>query len=201
MYEDHISLPKLYFMKTKSIFFALLFTAIFTQVATAQIEVKINPVGLLFSRVSANVEFVVSDDFGVEGSPFIDFLSLDLGDGDKYKTFSTGLMGAGKYYFGPRDGADRFYAGAYLRFRGGKYTVENGDDSDSFTRTRLAVGLLTGYKWVSRKNVVFEIGFGLGRSITDNIKTNDGFSEDVADIPLVNFDFIGRLAVGYRFVN
>ncbi len=188
-------------MKTKSIFFALLFITAFTGVATAQVEVKINPVGLLFSRVSANIEFIASDDFGIEGSPFIDFLSLDLGDDSKYKTFSFGLMGAGKYYFGPQDGADRFYAGAYLRYKGGKYTVEGGDESDSFTRTRVALGLLTGYKWVSQKNVVFEIGFGLGRSIVDNIKTNDGFSEDIADIPLLNFDFIGRLAVGYRFVN
>lgn len=187
-------------MKTKSIFFALLFITVFTGVATAQVEVKINPVGLLFSRISANIEFIASDDLGIEGSPFIDFGSLDLGDGVDYSTLSFGLMGAGKYYFGPRDGADRFYAGAYVRYKGGKYTIKDGDESDSFTRTRVALGILTGYKWVSQKNVVFEIGFGLGRSIVDNITTSDGFSDNVSDIPIFNIDVVGRLAVGYRFV-
>ncbi|GJM33402.1 MAG: hypothetical protein DHS20C18_24030 [Saprospiraceae bacterium] len=167
--------------------------------ATAQVELKINPLGLLFSRVSVAAEFVISDDFGVEGSPFIDFLSVNLGDDTKYKTLSAGMMGAGKYYFGPSDGADRFYAGVYLRFKSGKYTVENGDESDGFKRSRVALGILTGYKWVSEKNVVFEIGMGLGRAVSNVITTNDGFSEDFSEIPVLNFDFVGRLAVGYRF--
>ena len=47
----------------------------------------------------------------------------------------------------------------------------------------VGVGFLIGYKWISRKNILFEIGAGLGRSFTE-------------DDYLLGY---GKLHMGYRF--
>lgn len=119
----------------------------------AQTEVKISPVPLLFGLVAVSVEQGFSPSFGA-----------DLGLA--YYDEAFGVTLAGKYYFNPEDGIDKFHIGAFAAVQ---------DASPG-------IGFLVGYKWLSVKNVVFELGLGLGRSFEGGV---------------VGY---GKFHVGYRFV-
>jgi hypothetical protein len=128
----------------------------------------------------------------------ISFLSLTV-DGDKFKSSGYNYGVNGKYYFGPSKGIDKFYAGIYVR--GGQNKFENsvqGNTTEGFTRNRLGAGISLGYKWVSRKNVVFELSSGIGRKIFSKYSNTTG-SVNTADIPLLNLDGFFKFNVGYRF--
>ncbi len=157
---------------------------------SAQLEAKVNPLGLLFGNYSVLVEKGISDNFGLEGQ--IGFVSRDndlAGFDWNYNAFNVGAFG--KYYLSPREGWDRFYVGGYLRFNTGKWELDDGDDSSS--STRLSLGLLLGQKWVSDGGFVFEVGAGAGRAFVNSIDDED------LDGLLFDLDIILRLAVGYRF--
>ncbi len=117
----------------------------------AQTEIKLSPVPLLFGYVAASVEHGVSESIGIEG----DFILVE--------DFVGGNV-SGKYYFEPVKGIDRFHVGAFI---GIQETV--------------GIGFLLGYKWVSQKNVIFELGIGVGRSFDDGV---------------IGY---GKLHLGYRF--
>ena len=104
----------------------------------AQTEVKLSPIPLLFGYVAVSVEQQVNPDFGVD-------LDLYL-----IEDFFGGNLSA-KYYFNPDRGIDKFHVGA---FGGVQYES-------------VGVGFLAGYKWLSRKNITFELGLGIGRSFDD----------------------------------
>ncbi len=131
----------------------LLAFALFAYVSnlSAQTEIKLSPVPLLFGYVAASVEQGLSESFGVEGDVYFieDFLGGSL---------------SGKYYFEPARGIDKFHVGAFIGIQ-----------------EAIGVGFLLGYKWLSRKNVIFEIGAGVGRSFDDGV---------------IGY---GKLHLGYRF--
>lgn len=175
-------------------------TLFFCAVLNAQIDVKINPIGLLFGSPDLAGEYRVNDDFGAELT-----LSAEMGtagvvttDDFNPKKSGFGAMLAGKYYFSPENGCDKFYAGLYLRERSYKVEEDNPDYLYGYKRTSFSGGLLIGYKWVSRKNVIFEIGTGFGRAFTDKIEWTDEDGSDVLDTS-IRIDVIGRLSLGYRF--
>lgn len=109
------------------------------------------------------------------------------------------FLAAGKYYFNPDQGCDKFYAGVYLRPR--SLTFKDSDDSDGvdygYKQSAIGFGLMTGYKFVSAKGITFEIGFGLGRALGAKNTVND--SNSTYEIPSLGIDGFGRLSVGYRF--
>ena len=117
----------------------------------AQTEVKLSPIPLLFGYVAASVEQGVSKSFGIEG----DFILIE--------DFIGGNL-SGKYYFDPSKGIDKFHVGAF----------EGVHES-------IGIGFLVGYKLVSRKNVLFEVGLGVGRGFDDTV---------------IGY---GKLHLGYRF--
>ncbi|MBK7939335.1 MAG: DUF3575 domain-containing protein [Lewinellaceae bacterium] len=165
----------------------------------AQVDVQINPIGILFSSIDVSAEFPVSEDFGIEGALGYDFQNYDIED-LKYKNNAFGVRAIGKYYFNPEDGRDRWNIGGYLRFASGKSSAEDaGTGREEVKNTKFAVGFYTGYKWVSRKNVVFELGLGIGRNFVRTFEYEDGTEVDTSDIPLLNIDVLGRLSLGYRF--
>lgn len=128
--------------------------------AKAQFEIKLSPIPLLFGSVAFSVEGAVSESFGLDG----DLLLLT-------DDFSDPVLGAnfsGKYYFNPSKGIDRFHVGVFI----------GGIIQESVP----GLGFLLGYKWVSKKNVIFELGGGIGRSL-------DGDS-------VLGY---GKLHLGYRF--
>lgn len=134
----------------------LFFTAAFLciQQLAAQTELKISPIPLLFGVGAISIEQGISESFGLDGDIILgeDFFGANL---------------SGKYYFNPERGIDKFHIGAFFGTIGDENTP--------------GIGFLAGTKLISRKNLLFEIGLGVGR----------------------NFDggglFYGKLHLGYRF--
>ncbi len=184
-------------MKLKNILpiFALFFLG-FAQTSQAQIEVKINPIGALFSAPDLGVEYIVNESFGVELNLAFNFNKFTV-DGTEFRNTGFGTRLSGKYYFSPDDGGDRWYAGVYTKFRRGNGSADN--STDEVTSTRLAVGILFGHKWVTKHNLVFEINVGFGRAFISKWEYSDGEEVNTNDIPLLNWDVVGTFAVGYRF--
>jgi hypothetical protein len=176
------------------------FITLTTAKSQIQLEPKINPLALILSGdLVLGCELIMSDKFGVE--PVIDFgksdIGLDFTGGSEEISFTGfGIRAIGKYYFNPNRGADKFYVGPYFKYKGGAGTVESTDEK--ITRTRIAAGLAIGYKVVSASGIVFEIGLGGGRAFTDTFKNKDT-DEEISVTDLINIDFLGRLALGYRF--
>ncbi len=176
----------------------LIVVAFSTLKLDAQIEPKINPLAVILSGdVVLGCEFILSDKIGVE--PIVDFGRTNLGltgIAEEVSFTGFGLRAIGKYYFNPEVGADKFYLGPYLKYKGG---VGSSDISnDEFIRTRVAAGLAVGYKVVSQSGIVFEVGVGGGRAFTDTVKNRDT-DEEFAFTDLTNIDLLARLALGYRF--
>ena len=168
--------------------------------ANAQIEARINPLGLLFRNISPSVEFGVSDNFGLEANPYVNFNGLKiLGQG--ISGIGYGFNLAGKYYFNDEKQIAGFYAGPYVntKFSSWKYEFANFED-EIVKHNKLAVGFLAGYKVVAQSGFTFDFGFGIGRSfLNEYVFMNDGTLErnDVEGISEV--DLQARAAIGYRF--
>lgn len=129
------------------------------QASAQQFEIKTNPLFLLIPEATAlpvSAELVVNESWGAE----VDLL---------ISSFAVGYLSA-KHYFNPKQGADRFYIGAFV---GG--IAFDGDATAGF-------GFFLGQKWLSQRNVVFDLGIGIGR----------GFGE----IPVLPY---AKAHVGYRF--
>ena len=143
---------------------------------------------------------MINDNFGAE-------LSLSLITG-KYNIASNdsvdvqksgfGVMGYGKYYFSPDKGCDKFYVGLYLRQRSFNVDAKKDEAYAAFERDIVALGFGLGYKWVGDQGILFELGLGLGRAISESNKWDDSNNEGLV-FPDIGIDGFGRLAVGYRF--
>jgi hypothetical protein len=183
-------------MKKTKFLILLAFLTLGTLTTKAQIDVTVNPIGLLFGDLSVGADFALSDNFSVEGT-------LGVGTGKvediDFKFSNVPVNVFGKYYFNPNNGADKFYVSAFLRFvsRGYSYDGEGTTTYEEYTQTRFGLGFGLGYKVVSKGGFVFDIGFGAGRAIIDNTKVDtagDDYSIDWPDIM-----FAGKLGIGYRF--
>lgn len=178
-----------------------MFTFLFTS-AYSQIDLKINPLGVLFSSPDLAAEYVINENFGVELS-----VGLEYGNvagtgllGDEFELSKSGykIRLSGRYYFRPVNGADRFYAGLYTGPRSN--TVTGNSDllgyDPGYKRSAFTAGILVGYKWVADNGLIFELGVGGGRAFASKIELND--SENTTEVNGFGGDFVGTLAVGYR---
>lgn len=161
----------------------------------AQIDVKINPIALLYASFDVAAEFGISESFGVDVAPILNFGTQNY-NSDEFKYTRFGIVANPRYYVSPKNGVDRFYVGAYAKFLTGKAKFE---DVTGWSNTRLAIGANLGYKVVADSGFVFDIGFGVGRAFVNNYEGEDlvDFSEEFLEA--IDIDFIGRLAVGWRF--
>lgn len=151
------------FQKIKRSIFILIFIFSFNAKSNAQVEVKLNPPLALFGLFQLGIEFPMKTNFGFETE--VIFFAIE-------ENFGAGLIAHGKYYFNPDFGSDKFYAGLFAGGFGGE-------------RNKIAgFGFETGFKWIGGRNILFEIGGGVGRVYSD------GESEVVP---------YGRLMLGYRF--
>ena len=125
-------------------------------------EIKTSPILLPFNIWQVNAEFFLKEDFSIEPG----VIAVPEADGGAI------LSCLGKYYFSPSPkGNDLFHIGMFLN-----YIIADINGP--------GLGFYAGYKWLSKKNITFEIGGGIGRII--------GHSEQ-------SITGIGQLAVGYRF--
>ncbi len=181
----------------------LVVVLVFNFVTTvAQVEVKLNPFGLLFGSPDLSGEYFVAPRFGTELT-----LSAEMG---KYTTLSSdnfnprksgfGVMASGKYYFNPSEDkpCSGFYAGVYIRMKDFKVTDSN-NDFDAFNRSIIGTGFLLGQKWVSSNGMMYELVGGLGRTLSEkNEFINNQGTVDTDDTKL-GIDGILRFSIGYRF--
>ncbi len=147
---------------TRSLFLLIVLFSINSQ-SNAQVEVKLNPPLALFGVFQLGIEFPFKNEFGFETE--IVFLSIE-------ENFGAGLITHGKYYFNPNFGSDKIYIGF---FAGG--FAGSGNKLVGF-------GIEAGYKLIGKRNIVLEIGGGIGRGATE--EGSSGFP-------------YGRLLIGYRF--
>jgi hypothetical protein len=184
-------------MKQSRLIIALAAALFMVNLAQAQVDVKINPIGLLFSNIDAAVEFGVKDNVGIELKAGYAWPNLNFGGEEDYTSSIVRLTGDARYYFNPSKGLDRFYAGAYAKYAGGKSTF----GEEEITQTRVALGFLFGTKIVARnEKLLFDFHLGFGRALVSTFDSN--LSDDdveTDDIPFLNWDIIGQLAIGYRF--
>ncbi len=167
--------------------------------ATAQVELKINPIGVLFNSPDVAAEFLVGENFGVEARIGVSWNKFDVGSVE-YKSNGFNLIGAGKYYFNSDVKCDKFYLGAYMKIGRSSSKVEDGGTgNEDISNTRVALGPVIGYKWLaSNERLSFELGFGVGRAFINNY-SDDATDDFLNATPLGDIDAIGTLAVGYRF--
>lgn len=169
----------------------------YTMNLSAQAEVKIAPFSLLFAKnIKIGAEVGIKDNIGLDADILYSFDSpLSFVDED-INGHGFGVRVFGKYYFNPRKGVDGFFAGPYVRWKNLK-----GDNiaGTTFTSHRVAGGLFFGYKLVADSGLLFEIGLGAGRKFVNVTKDDTG--TEIADslFDLINIDFPGRIAIGYRF--
>lgn len=118
----------------------------------SQLELKANPVALLFNAYGLSAEYNNLKYWG--------------GQADVYIFDATPVAFLiGKYYLNPKIGADRFHIGVFASY------IED-----------FGVGFMLGYKLVSNQKVIFELGGGIGRALSE-----------LEAIPYLNFN------IGYRF--
>ena len=188
-------------MTKHKILFSLLFLGSFFA-TNAQVDVTLNPVNLIFSgRGDLSAEFGATEDIGVEaiasyltpGNVILKAIGYEEGQG-----FGVALLG--KYYFKPSEnGLDKFNMGLYTNYKAVNYTAKEDSNLPDGERRAFSGGVYFGYKSVSKKNIVFDIGFGLGRYFKNDYQDTNGEGLDISSIPYINFDWFGKLGVGYRF--
>lgn len=171
----------------------LFFLTILTIPAYSQTDITINPIGLLFKSINASAEQSLSESFGLEGSASFNFMSYDV-LGEDLSSRGFGIRALGKYYFKPEKGTDKFHIGPYARI--GYNSIDY--SRDKVGNFRFAIGFYAGYKWVSQKNIIFEIGLGIGRAFVNKYSSRDT-TITIDDWPDFAIDATGKLAIGYRF--
>lgn len=171
----------------------------------AQVDLKIGPVGLLFKDLNLGIEFGVNENVGVEVTPGFSWGVLNFADPDDDYNGSILRIGAnGRYYFNPSEKKlNGFYAGAYTRYAGGKYTFDDdaSNTHEEIKSTRIAGGLLLGAKIVAgNERLIFDFGLGFGRAFVYDFEDQNDPSNnvDLSNVPFINFDLPINLKIGYR---
>ncbi len=122
-------------------------------------EVSVNPFALLWAGGIFGGDYNINPDFGI---------GADVAFGQGLGLFYLN----GKHYFSPKRGNDRWMLGS---FAGAVGALGDGGGG--------GLGFFAGYKWVSRRNVTFEISLGAGRD----------FFNEIGFLPYSKFN------IGYRF--
>lgn len=178
----------------------ILFTVLFAQTiyCSAQLEVKINPLGALLSNPDASIEFDIANNMAIE--PFAGLSYADTYIGLVRFTsngYTYGVMG--KYFFTPVRGFDKVYLGIYALKGTIKYTGFALRANDIFTNDYEIVGGSVGYKWVFNNNIVLDLSTAIGKRIGNRYEQDDNSNLNLDVLAAPNFDYMLRLGIGYRF--
>lgn len=177
----------------------LLFT---TNTLQAQVDLKINPLGVLFNNLNVAVEFGVKDNFGIEVTPGFGWGKLNLLNDSDFDGTVFRLGVNGRYYLNPNEkGLNGFYIGGYTRYKGGVYSHINDDNTtDKFNSSKFSLGFLLGGKVVARnERLIFDFGTGFGRALVYKFSDPNGQNNaNLSDIPFLNWDIPLYISIGYR---
>lgn len=158
----------------KNLFLVLIAVIGLSFQSNAQVDITVNPLGLLVQTYSLGVDYHFNPDWSVGGDLMVTTNS----------NFGIYYVNA-KHYFNPLSESKKFYVGIFT----GLHTYNSYDFTSNFNLERkyestLGFGFMGGYKLISRKNVVLDVAGGIGRGI-----------EAATFIPYF------RLNAGYRFQN
>ena len=160
--------------------------------AQAQVDLTLNPIGILFGGINVGADFGVSENFSIEAT-------LGYGSNKILDVQGTNIpvIATGKYYFSPKQGADRFYADAFLRYMNRQWNYDDNTNQLDYTSNRFGIGFGVGYKVVSKGGFVFDVNLGGGRVLFEqNVFEGNGEQETVNWPDLI---IQGKLGIGYRF--
>lgn len=188
-------------MKSRILILALAAFSFTAFKANAQIDVTVNPIGLLFGGINVGADFVMSDQFSIEGNVGYNArttdLSFGIADDTEFKYTGVPIQAVGKYYFNPDDGADKFYGSVFLRYVNRSYKSQGSTNTNDFNQSRFGAGIGVGTKSVSRGGVVFDFGVNIGRVIADKTTFETDNGQESADVGGLIFGL--KVGVGYRF--
>jgi len=176
-----------------------------------KIEIRIEPVGLVFRSIGIPVEFLITDNISIEARSFFAFRNEKASAGpfirkDKFRSFS--FTAIPKFYIIPKMGNDRLYVAPYLKFLNHSARTEFSStnitpaDSYGFRSTSLKVGAVLGYKVVWKDKNVIDINAGLGLPIHRTSKQDGqyGYATEIADfLEWAGVDALSIISFGYRF--
>ncbi len=162
----------------------------------SQLELKLEPINLLFGQIPISIEYILTDNMGVEGTIGYSF--------QKDRNFenaetSTGLVinGLFKYYFNPDNGGDKFYVFPFVRNVNRSFTFTEDNVEYKSTYKAFGVGFGVGYKVVARAGLVFDFGLGVGKNFTSEYTYEPAYTPtEEFTLPITG---IFRASLGYRF--
>lgn len=195
-------------MKKLTIFSGM-FAILFSVNLKAQHEVKTNVLGLLFNQFGAAYEYVLDDNMGVGAS--VAYFTPPSSFSYEYTAFS--FTPEFKYYLDPsRMDADKYFVGAYLKYRNttaDDYLTDGNGQIIGQTTNGMALGIMSGRKWVTKSGFMFETWAGFGRYLFTAESYTNGYDPDAADDflgafvtasdDLPSWDFRFGITVGWRF--
>jgi hypothetical protein len=187
----------------KATFFILFTSCLFCFTAVmGQIDVKLNPIGLLFNSPDVSVDYILNEQLSVELLAGVDY-GVVFGSGllnraNRLTKSGLRIRLLGKYYFETDKGGDTWYAGVYVGPRWRTVTPdEDNVTNPGWTQATLTSGIHGGYKFILNSNIIFDLGLGLGRTFSDRIRSQNPTSGAV--ISSIGLDSFVRLEMGYRF--
>jgi Protein of unknown function (DUF3575) len=167
----------------------------------AQMELKINPLGIILSNTNVSADLGLSKRISIEPSVGFNYNNAFIVDNFNTTGRSYGLNT--KYYFKPQKGSDRFYMGLYARGEQTDFTGKNSYSGFSYSRKVAAIGYSLGFKWVTKRNVVFDIGVGMGRRLlyTQTVPTSTTKAPSYIEVRTIENPYLDgyfRFGLGYR---
>ncbi len=171
------------------------------QWVSAQVEVKLNPINLLFSGIDASVEVRLSKHIALE--PYVNLTLYPLKNENAYLASAQLTKGTegninAKYYFSDTKAFYGFYTGLYLRAAENKFLTN--DKKETISQNLTGIGVSFGFKWVTRKNLVLGIDSGFGRKLRNDLsETTNPTTFINSGFAFTDLDGFFRFVMGFRF--
>lgn len=168
---------------------------------SAEVEVKFNPIGVLFGQIPVSVEAILGEKgaIGIEAMGHYKY-PLEESIYSKRIGKATGVSATGliKLYFNPDRGGDGYYFFPYVHYVGRKTDFNDDTYGDiEVTYNGIGAGVGAGWKFVGEPGLLIDVGAGIGRNFISNYEfSEDNYDEEDIFLP---FNFIARVSVGYRF--
>lgn len=172
---------------------------------SAQVEVKLNPVGLLFGSVSGSAELLLGEQgsIGIEGIGGYKFpmegslISETVGESTGFE-----VSALAKLYFNPDRGGDGYYFFPYIQYSSLNLDFNEDPYGDvEIAYTAFGAGIGGGWKFVGEPGLLVDIGAGIGRNFTETYDVDNASYEEEEDETgfFLPFNFLVRASIGYRF--
>lgn len=172
--------------------FLTCFIALCSLTASAQVDAKLNVGSAIFGGLGLAADFTLSEKSSVSAG--VGYASNNFGI-DDFNYSNVRIIPEYRYYFNPREGADRFFVGGYGKL--GFISATDKSNDEKTNATRAALGILFGNKWVTDSGFLFELNLGLGRATV--LGSSEGDEFDAAFSTITALDFRLGIIAGYRF--